>query len=115
MPALETYDSRRTIGEQIDDLPLALVTPLSADYDYVFTHGLPACWLVPLAAHKKQCNYPDDHDYETQITDVIVTQARYFRHHLAVLSWRDERQHALDNEHEGDCREYFRGYCSPSD
>jgi hypothetical protein len=30
---------------------------------------------------------------------MIVTQARDFRHHLAVLSRRDEGQHALQYEH----------------
>jgi len=41
---------------------------------------------------------------------VIVTQPRNFRHHLAVFSRRDKRQHALDNEHQGNCRENLRGY-----
>ena len=69
-----------------------------------------------LATYDKQHSETDSHDYETDIPDVIVTQSRDFRHHLAVLLRRDKRQHALDNEHKGNCRENFRGYFRlPSD
>ena len=33
VPTLEAYDGRCPIRQQINDLALALVTPLSADYD----------------------------------------------------------------------------------
>jgi len=62
------------------------------------------------ATYEKQHSETESHNYKTDITDVIVTQARDFRHHLAVFSRRDKRQHALDNEHKGNCRENFRSY-----
>ena len=36
--ALETHDRFRAIGEQVDDLSLALITPLGANDDDVLTH-----------------------------------------------------------------------------
>ncbi len=40
--ALEAHHGLRLIGEQIDDLALALVAPLQADYDQIFTHCAPS-------------------------------------------------------------------------
>lgn len=68
-----------------------------------------------LAAHKEQNRDPDSHDHEADVADIIVTQASDFRHHLTVLLWRDKRQHALDNEHQGNRRKDLSSYCSPSD
>ena len=36
--ALKAHDRRDVLGEQIDDLAFAFVTPLGADHDYVATH-----------------------------------------------------------------------------
>ena len=36
--ALEPHDGRGTIGEEIDDLPLALITPLGANDDDILAH-----------------------------------------------------------------------------
>jgi hypothetical protein len=38
VPALETHHGMRPIGQQIDDFPLAFVTPLGADHDDVLGH-----------------------------------------------------------------------------
>ncbi len=38
VPALEAHDAVRPLGEQVDDLALALVTPLGPDDDYVLSH-----------------------------------------------------------------------------
>jgi len=38
-----------------------------------------------LAAHEKQNGDPDSHDHEADVANLIVTQARYFRHHLTVF------------------------------
>ena len=39
VPTLKTRHSRGTLGKQIDDLALTLVTPLRANDDNEFTHG----------------------------------------------------------------------------
>src|ERR1019366_4958545 len=38
MATLKTYHALRMIGQPIDDLALAFITPLSADYHYVLSH-----------------------------------------------------------------------------
>jgi hypothetical protein len=38
MPTLKTHYALRMVGEPIDDLTLAFVPPLGADYDYVLSH-----------------------------------------------------------------------------
>ena len=68
-----------------------------------------------LATHKEEGSEADDHDHETDVANLIVTQARDFRHHLTVFLWRDKRQHALDNEHKGNRRKYLRSYRWPSE
>ena len=40
--ALKTHDRSRAIRQQVDNLALALVTPLRADDNYVLTHEIPA-------------------------------------------------------------------------
>jgi hypothetical protein len=39
---LEANHALRMIGQPVDHLALAFVTPLGADYDDVFCHALPA-------------------------------------------------------------------------
>ena len=115
--ALKAHNGRRAIRQEVDNLSLALVTPLGPDDNYVLTHDSPSS-LLPridnqwrLSAHDIQDPEADDHHHETDIADVIVTQARDFRHHLAVFSRRDERQHALQYEHKSNCRENLCSYC----
>src|SRR3989338_9062026 len=38
VPALKTHHALRVVSQPIDDLALALITPLGADYYYVFCH-----------------------------------------------------------------------------
>jgi len=115
--ALETRNGRGTVRQQVDNFSFALVAPLGPDDNYVLTHDSPSSLLPSsdnrrrLSAYDIQDRDADKHHHEADIADVIVTQARDFRHHLAVLSRRDERQHTLQYEYQGNCREYLRSYC----
>ena len=113
--ALEACDRSRAIREQVDDLTFAFVTPLRADDNDVFTHENPVQTPARLAAQEKEHGHADHHEDEADVANVIVTQAGDFRHHLAVLLRRNERQHALDDEHQRYRREDLCGYCWPSE
>ena len=41
VPALKPNDSRRAISQQVDNFPLAFVTPLGTDDNDVFPHDVP--------------------------------------------------------------------------
>jgi len=43
MTALNAHHRVCGLGEQVDDLTLALITPLGPDYDNVLTHNLALC------------------------------------------------------------------------
>jgi hypothetical protein len=45
--ALEADHSLGVIGQPIDDLALALISPLRADYDDIPTHAVPASHAAP--------------------------------------------------------------------
>jgi hypothetical protein len=46
---LKARNSGRPVCQQVNDLALALVTPLGADDNYVFTHAKSLCLLIILA------------------------------------------------------------------
>ena len=46
---LKARNGCRPVCQQVNDLALALVTPLGADDNYVFTHSKSLCLLVILA------------------------------------------------------------------
>ena len=54
---LETRHGRGAVGQQIDNLTLALVTPLGADYDNILTHEL-SVWLVAASCHARETARP---------------------------------------------------------
>ena len=68
-----------------------------------------------LTADEEQRQQPGDHDHQADRPDMIVTQLRDFRHQLAILSWRHERQHALNNEDQRQRCQNLSNYCLPSD
>ena len=41
VPALEARDRTHLLGQQIDDLALAFITPLRTEYNNRLAHGLP--------------------------------------------------------------------------
>ena len=70
---LESRDGRSTIGEEIDDLPLALITPLGANDDDILAHcGYVSCCLYS-AANDEQQDEAGNHDDQPHRAQVIVT------------------------------------------
>jgi hypothetical protein len=55
VPALEAHHGIRPLGEQVDDLALALVTPLGADHDYASAHP-----ILRFSAGRPQVNSAPD-------------------------------------------------------
>ncbi len=115
---LKAHDSCCTIRQQVHNLSFAFVTPLGADDNYIFSHGIPACLKTlpgKSASDHEQGDQPDDHHDQTNRPDVIVAQLRDFRHQLPVLFRRDERQHTLNDENQCQRRKNLGSYRFPPD
>ncbi len=58
MAALEAHDTLGMIGQPIDDLALAFISPLRSDYNYILVH-VQLLVLVLIRQFRRGDNLPD--------------------------------------------------------
>ncbi len=92
VPALEPRDGRDTLGQQVDDLALALIAPLGADYDDESTHGCAS------AADQPEDQQPAEHARGARHAEAAIIDRAESRERAPDGARAQEWQDAFDHE-----------------